>query len=243
MREIVALNIEETRSYHRERLNELRPDPRRYDIGDLVLARRSVRSNKAKNVVDKTEFAFTGPWSVTKKLKGASYELTHTVTKKTTTKHAMHMSPVPPDMQAFAPLDGVDSRYGQLYRPINSEAYKLGGVDGFLPHNPFKDFKFCPDAVRVAPARLARSCASVDPCPIMPCLADLNEWLLADKNESWTEEELEAAMYPPNPSCLNVQAMPTLKPKPVTRPSINELHAKLIHGRNNLFFVSEKSGA
>ena len=60
-REIVALCINETRSYHRERLNALRPDPRRYDIGDLVLARHSVKSNKAKNVVDKTEFAYTGP--------------------------------------------------------------------------------------------------------------------------------------------------------------------------------------
>ena len=54
----------------------------------------------------------------------------------------MHMSPVLPDMQAFAPLDGVDSRYGQLYCPINSDTYKQGGIEDFLPHNPFKAFNF-----------------------------------------------------------------------------------------------------
>ena len=69
------------------------------------------------------------PGLVTKKLKGASYELTDTISKKTTVKHAMHMSPVPQDMQAFAPLDGVDSRYGQLHQPINSETYKQGGIE------------------------------------------------------------------------------------------------------------------
>ena len=60
-REIVVLCIEESRSYQRKRLNELRPDPCRYAIGNLVLAHRSVKSNRAKNVVDKTEFAYTGP--------------------------------------------------------------------------------------------------------------------------------------------------------------------------------------
>ena len=67
----------------------------------------------------------------------------------------MHMSPVPPNMQAFAPLDGVDSRYGQLYRTINSEAYRQGGIDGFIPTNPFNDFKFCRDSMHMAPAIIA----------------------------------------------------------------------------------------
>ena len=74
----------------------------------------------------------------------------------------MHMSPVPPDMQDFAPLDGVDSRYGQLYRPINSDAYKQGGVEGFIPVNPFKDFKFRRDSMPMAQALVAQS---YDPAP------------------------------------------------------------------------------
>ena len=162
-----------------------------------MLARRSVKSNKAKNVVDKTKFAYTGPCAVTKKLKGPSYELTHTISKKITVKHAMHMSPVPPNMQAFAPLDGVASRYGQLYRRINRDAYKQGDIEGFLPKNPFKGFKVCRDAMQMVPALIAEACASAPPIPVMPCLDELNDWLLLDNNASWNEDELEATMFPP----------------------------------------------
>ena len=60
----------------------MRPDPYHYNIGNLVLARQRVKSNKAKNIVDKTDFEYTGPRAVTNKLKGASYELTHTISEK-----------------------------------------------------------------------------------------------------------------------------------------------------------------
>ena len=149
----------------------------------------------------------------------------------------MHMSPVPQDMQAFAPLDGVDSRYGQLHQPINSETYKQGGIDGFIPTNPFKGFKFCHDSMQMAPAAVPQSCVSSPPIPFMPCLDELNDWLMQDRKDSWTKEESEAAMYPPKPPCLNVQAIQALKPKPVTRLTMNQLHAKLMNGQDNLFFV------
>lgn len=150
----------------------------------------------------------------------------------------MHMSLVPQDTQAFAPLDGVNSQYRQLYRPVNSEAYTLGGINGFLPHNPFKNFKLCRDAMRMTTALIIQSCPSIVSFPVIPCLAKLNKWLLADKGDAWTEEKLAATMFPPIPSCLNVQAMATMKPKPGKRPTINELHAKLINGHDNIFFVA-----
>ena len=150
----------------------------------------------------------------------------------------MHMSPVLPDMQAFAPLDGVDSRYGQVYHPIDGNEYKQGGIVGFLSYNTFKGFKYCRDAVCMAPALIAWSCPSAIPLPVIPCLDKLNNQLLEDNSDSWTEEELEAAMFSPEPSCLDIQAMPTMKPKPTVRPTIDQLHAKLINGCDNLFFVA-----
>ena len=75
MREIVTLTTTRSRSYHCELINELRPDPRVYKVSDHVLAKRSVKHNKSNGLVDKTEFAFTGHWEVTNKLKSASYEL------------------------------------------------------------------------------------------------------------------------------------------------------------------------
>ena len=69
--------VREQRSYHRELINARRPDPRIYSIGDIVFARRAVKSDAARGNVDKLQYAFTRPWRVTASLPGASYELEH----------------------------------------------------------------------------------------------------------------------------------------------------------------------
>jgi hypothetical protein len=67
----------------------------------------------------------------------------------------------------------------------------------------FEGFKFLSDVLRLAPALITQSCVSATPIPAMPCLDDLNDCLLQDNNESWAEEELEATMFPSEPSCLD----------------------------------------
>ena len=69
--------VEETRAAHREFINARRPNPKIYTIGDVVFARRAVRSNASCGLVGKLQYAYTGPWRVTKALDGASYELQH----------------------------------------------------------------------------------------------------------------------------------------------------------------------
>ena len=44
-------------------------------------------------------------------------------------------------------------------------------------------------------------------------------------------------MYPPEPSCLDVQDMPTLKPTPALWSIINQLNVNPTNGHDNLFFV------
>ena len=129
-REILSICIAETRAYHCKRINELRQYPCVFENGDVVLAKRAVKSNKANHIVDKTEFAFTGPWEIVCKMKGGSYELRHTRSVNMEKKHAMNIRPVPPEMIAFAPLDGIDTEYGQIYKNINDEAYKAAGIYG-----------------------------------------------------------------------------------------------------------------
>ena len=58
-REIASLIINETRAYHRERMNDLRPDPKVYEVGDKVFARRSVQSDHKRGRVDKAQYAHT----------------------------------------------------------------------------------------------------------------------------------------------------------------------------------------
>ncbi|KAL7504453.1 hypothetical protein ACHAXN_002097, partial [Cyclotella atomus] len=135
-RKIGKCVVDETRAIHRELINDLRPDPKIFEPGDYVFARRTVQSNKGRGVVGKLEFAYTGPWEVIRRLKGASYECRHTISGKIDKFIAAHLSPVPKEIIPFAPVDGCDSRFGQLNKPLSNEAYKQAGIEGFLPHQP-----------------------------------------------------------------------------------------------------------
>ena len=106
-RAVAKLVIEEVRAYHRERMNALRPDPRLYRVGDSVFVRRKVQSDKAKGRVDKAEFQYTGPWRVTKKLDGCSYEVQHEIRKVLSKQHASNLTPVPTELIPFVPVNGL----------------------------------------------------------------------------------------------------------------------------------------
>ena len=54
-------------------------------------------------------------------------------------------------------------------------------------------------------------------------------------------KNLKLPCFPPEPVCLNVQAIPALKPTPALQVTINQFHTKLINGRVNLFFVAFES--
>ena len=38
----------------------------------------------------------------------------------------------------FQPVDGADTRYGQLYKPISANPFKEAGLKGFDPIQPYK---------------------------------------------------------------------------------------------------------
>ena len=115
-----------------------------------------------------------------KKLKGGSYDTKHTHSGKLDKKHNIHLQPVPPELLSFAPLGGIDTRYGQLYRNINNGASKAAEIDGFLPHNPFKGIKEHATTLPTGTAQLQM--------PHFPSLATLNaemilKWSLNSHND------------------------------------------------------------
>ena len=136
--EVALLLVCEQRCWHRELVNSRRRDPRTYNIGDFVFARRATRSDSKRGIVDKLMYAFTGPWRVTASLPGASYELQHVHhPTRQDKKHASDLSLYPVELIPFQPLDGADTRYGQLYKPIGLSPFKEAGLNGFQPSNPF----------------------------------------------------------------------------------------------------------
>jgi len=82
---------------------------------------------------------FTGPWRIVKSLPGASYEIEFcNKPSRRDKKHTADLSPYPPELIPFEPLDLADDRYGQLHKRIGKSPYKEAGIEGFTPPRPFQ---------------------------------------------------------------------------------------------------------
>lgn len=214
--EVEEILVEEQRSYHRELVNARRPDPHIYFVGDIVFARRALRSDSKQGIVDKLQYAFTGPWRVNAVLKGASYELVHCdIAKRIEKKHASDLSPYPAKLIPFEPVDGADTRYGQLYKPISAQPFKAAAIKGFIPIQPFK---------------IATNLAITDQCAAFhwPSLSKLNDQFApfpwGSDDEFWRYVDGDSHPIP-------------------TIPAIHLLTAAIISSSDKLFFVSHSIGA
>jgi hypothetical protein len=113
------------------------PDPKIYLVGDIVFARRAVRSDATRGQVDKLTYPFTGPWQVIAKLHDALYKLKHHLTKSKEKKHTSDLSPYPVELIPFQPLDGANNQYGQLYQKFKGHPYREVDIKWFTPPTPF----------------------------------------------------------------------------------------------------------
>jgi hypothetical protein len=228
LHEVASLLVKEQRAYHREFMNSRRPDPKLFSVGDIVFARRAVRSDAARGQVDKLTYPFTGPWRIVAKLHGASYEIEHCTSKARDKKHASDLSPYPVEIIPFRPLDGADNQFGQLYRRIKEHPYKEAGINGFTPPTPFvvpDHFLTTDDALRFH----------------WPTLAELNEELSLSSSDVEMAMESESlpittpGMYtgpPPAPPLCSVPPVP----------SASILAQRIINSADKLFFISRKIG-
>ncbi len=229
---VAELLVEEQCAYHHEYINARRPDPRMYSVGDIVFARRAIRSSSVKERVDKLQFAFTGPWRVSAVLKGTSYELEHCHDSgRKEKKHASDLSPYPPKLVPFQPVDGADTRFRQLYKPITTNPFKEAGIKGFSPIQPYK---------------VAAQLALTDRCLAFhwPSLSKLNNEIAPyrweSKKERWSYLNKNDSI--PLPSLITgpPPAAPTHMIPAV--PSILLLVTAIVRSTDHLFFVSCRFG-
>jgi hypothetical protein len=220
--------------WHCALINSCRQDPCFYLPGNIIFARCATRSDAARGCVGKLEYAFTGPWHVTASLHGGSYLLKHCHNAACKEKkHAADLAPYPPEMIPFEPVYGVDTYYGQLYKPIGEHLFKESGIKGFTPPSPFQvpanfldigDFKdFCWPT-------LAELINNIEPFP-------------------WRdEEEHQMVMTNNNPISLPVMYIgppPLLpiasKPEPLA-PTVATLAPLIISSTDKLFFIAHMIG-
>ena len=234
-REIAELLVREHREWHRALINSRRQDPRVYSPGDIVFARRATRSDASRGRVGKLEYKFTGPWRIVASLHGGSYSLEHCLhPKRTDKKHASDLTPYPSELIPFEPVDGADTRYGQLYRPIGANPFKEAGLKGFEPPAPFRVSQHFLDVGDFKDFR-------------WPTLSELNDeldpypWRNDNEQRRVLSDDppiLPPVMYhgpPPSPP-----AIPTSEPTP---PTIVELAPKIISSADKLFFIAYKLGS
>jgi hypothetical protein len=165
-------------------------------------------------------------------LKGASYEPERCVNKKTEKKHASDLSLYPAELFPFQPVDGADTRYGQLYKPSSAHPFKEAGIKGFAPIEPYK---------------VASCLAFTNRCAAFhwPSLLELNEefapfpWANDDKcqryihGDSITKLPVLAMGPPPLDPAHSIPKLP----------AIHLLTAAIINSVERLFFVSHSIGA
>jgi hypothetical protein len=197
-----------------------------------VFARRATRSDAAKGRVDKLTYAFTGPWRITALLKGASYKLEHCSTpNRKEKKHASDLSPYPLELIPFQPLDGSDTRYGQLHKPITAHPFKEAGINGFDPIKPFK---------------ISTNFLTTDQLSQFhwPSLSELNDDL---SPFPWSSEE-ERHHYLSGDTISTLPVMYTGPPPSAptystpTIPPLSILSRSIIQSSDKLFFVSHSIG-
>jgi hypothetical protein len=229
---VAEILVKEQRSYHRELVNAQRPDPHIYSADNILFARCAVWSDAKQGTVDTLQYAFTGPWHVNAVLKGASYELVHCDNAtRIEKKHASDLSPYPAKLIPFEPVDGADTRYGQLYKPISAQPFKEVGIKGFLPIQPFK---------------IATNLAITDRCTAFhwPSLSKLNDQFApfprASDNEFRRYIHRDSIAKLPGmtmglPPAAPDHSIPTI-------PAIHLLMAAIISSSDKLFFLSHSIG-
>jgi hypothetical protein len=234
LREVATLLVDEQRAYHREFINAQQPDPKIYSVGNTVFACRATQSDAGCGQVDKLIYPFTGPWLMTAKFDGASYEIEHVATKWKDKKHTLDFSPYPAELIAIQPLDSADNQFGQIHRKICNHPYKEAGIKGFTPPTPFQvptNFITTSDTLTLR----------------WPTLAELNNkqcpypWSHNEEFNRYLSEDADSlniipGFYTGPPPSAPLCAAPTIPPAAV-------LAQQIIKSTNKLFFISNSIGA
>jgi hypothetical protein len=144
----------------------------------------------------------------------------------------LDLSPYPTELIPFQPVDGADTWYGQLFKPIAANPFKAAGIKGFFPIQPFQ---------------VLLNLAQTDQCVAFhwPSLSEFNDeiapflWSSNDKYWCYLEGDsvtkLPVLTTGPSPAAPH-HSVPTV-------PEIHLLMAAIIKSTDRLYFVSHSIGA
>ncbi len=205
-----------------------------YSPGDIVFACHPTRSFASRERVGKLEYKITGPLRILELLHGGLYSLEHCLhPKRPDKKHASDLMPYPPMLVPFKPVDGADTRYGQLYCPIGKHPFKDTGLKGFTPLAPFQVANLFVDIRDFKDFR-------------RPTLSELNDKL---DPYPWRNDDERCRFMTDGPP-FNPPVMynglppspPTPAPQSSSPPTITKLAPCIITSTDKLFFIAYALG-
>ena len=245
-REINKILIEEHRVMHRELRNSEIKNEREFRFGDIVFARRQVQSNKQKGIVDKSQFASTGPWRVIVNNKNGSYEIQHIKTNKIEKRHASLLELSPSNFLQRKPLLGADHSYSTIHKDVRPDRFHKAGITE-EPAGTQQQETMKISAIQVFASAIA------DGLPNFPSLHELNQEyntgfdIDSHTNSSYIGHSQEYIQGPPGNNTVDTYTI-ALDPRPENlkmQPYI--LVPKIIASTDKLFFISfeekNKTGA
>ncbi len=232
---MAELLVCEHRKWHRKLINSRRQDPRVYSPGNIVFARWAIRSDASHKRVGKLEYKFTGPWRIVASLHGRYYSIKHCLKpSRVKKKHASDLSPFPAELIPFEPVDGTNTRYSQLYKPIGANLFKEAGLERFNPPTPFRVSQIFLDVDNFK-----------DFC--WPTLSELNNEFGSDT--PWRDETKRQGLIrddPPFSPTVMYNGPPPAPPQTNTEaftpPSLTSLAPRIISSKDKLFFIAHKLG-
>jgi hypothetical protein len=226
-RDVFKILIHEHRAMHREYVNSNRPDPLAFQVGDIVFAQRTVKSDKKKGRVAKIMIKHTGPWEIIQILDGSSYQIRHCRTKAIDKKHAAHLSPCPEQLIPFPPLSGPDNSYSQIHKPIKKHPYMEIGIDEYEPTSTLPTANL----VFINPSTFA-----------FPSLEELNQELgiFFDLQHIAPEPYIKPAQSFHVQHATNLLGSPIRHQTPSHHPSLSSIIPDIIQSSDKLFFIVYK---
>ncbi len=136
---IVELLVHKQLEWHHALINSCCQEPPIYSPGDIVFVCQAAWLDASCKQIRKLEYKFTGPWWVHESLNSSLYSIEYCLQpKRIKKKHAADLTPYPSELISFAPVDGANTQYGQLYWPISVNLFKEAGLNGFTPPAPFQ---------------------------------------------------------------------------------------------------------
>jgi hypothetical protein len=183
------------------------------------------------HTVKKLAYIRRGPYKIVRSYPSGSYELQLLSNTKAATikKHGSDLYLSPERLIPHSPTHSSDQLFADTNKPMEPQPYKLAGLDGYNPAQPWKE-----------PTTQAQlSAIGNQPAPQFPALAELDQdydgWP-ENTNPFITKEISETLKSPKEPNLvLTITQAPTI--------STPQLIAAIVKSEDKLFFIAHAATA